>query len=67
MVGALDAKWKVEDEQAQLNELGQKGWELISIVTRPGPDGRPCVYYYLRRKLFHKKLNLAVDNPKIKG
>ena len=49
MVGGLGVKWKPEDEQAQLDELGEQGWELVSVITRPDPHGRPCCYYYLRR------------------
>ena len=49
MVGGLDVKWKPEDEQIQLNKFGAMGWELISVVVRPDPDGRMCCYYYFRR------------------
>lgn len=50
MVGVLDEKWNFEQEQAQLNKLGERGWELVCILQRRGPKGEPCLYYYLRRE-----------------
>jgi hypothetical protein len=50
LVGALGVDWPPESEQAQLNELGAQGWELVSVVSRVEPAGKPCVYYYLRRE-----------------
>ena len=58
MVGGLDVKWKPGDEEAQLNELGASGWELVTVILRPSPNGEPCVYYYLRRET-------AQENPRV--
>ena len=67
MVGGMDVKWKPEDEQAQLNELGEQGWELVSVVVRPDHNGRLLSYFYLRREQLEKKSISAVDNPKCFG
>ena len=60
MVGGMGVKWKPEDAQAQLNELGEQGWELIAVLIRPDPDGRLCSYFYLRREKHEMKSENAL-------
>ncbi|MGO9244397.1 MAG: hypothetical protein ACLQDC_06455 [Verrucomicrobiia bacterium] len=41
----LSPKWTPEDEQAQLNEAGQRGCELVSVITKLF-EGQLCTFYY---------------------
>ena len=50
LVGALGNKWNAEDEQAQLNEMGAQGWELVAVIVKP-LDGHPSTFYYFRREI----------------
>ena len=49
MVGCLDNGWGCDAEQAQLNKMGQMGWELVAVVTKTA-QGKPCTVYYFRRE-----------------
>jgi hypothetical protein len=50
MIGGLGCGWKPEDEQAQLNEVGQRGWELVAGIVRVG-NGVPCTLHYFRKEI----------------
>jgi hypothetical protein len=58
LVGGLGRGWKPEDEQSQLNELGERGWELVSVIIKP-VNGIPCTFFYFRRE---KHDNATADN-----
>jgi hypothetical protein len=68
LIGGLEAKWKLDQEQAQLNECGQQGWELVSVVPRPIADGKSGLFYYFRRPICDQttangeRLDLAAKN-----
>jgi len=50
MVGGLGNEWPVESEQSQVNELGQQGWRLIAVVTKPH-DHSSVTFYYMMREI----------------
>lgn len=50
MVGALGNDWDAEAERVQLDAMGQRGWELVAVVTKPLKT-TPCTYYYFRREI----------------
>ena len=50
MVGGLGNEWTAESEQSQLNELGQQGWKLTAVVTKPF-EHEPCTFYYMMREI----------------
>lgn len=63
MVGGLGLDWEAQDEQAQLNELGSAGWELVSAVVKADSQGRPCTFFYLRRRHWN---TAGADGSKVK-
>jgi len=52
LVGGLGLEWKAEDEQSQLNEMGQRGWELVAVVVKQ-VNGAACTVFYFRRECPH--------------
>jgi len=48
MIGALSLDWDLEAEQAQLNEEGNKGWELVCSIIRDTDNGQRVVHYFKR-------------------
>jgi hypothetical protein len=40
----------IEDVQNDLNSLGKKGWELVSVQDVGLPDGRRFTVAYLKRQ-----------------
>lgn len=59
MVGGLGSGWPAESEQSQLNELGQQGWRLLAVITKP-VEREPCTFYYMMREIHD--LRLAAPN-----
>lgn len=45
----------IEDAQNNLNNLGQEGWELVSIQDVSLEDERRFTVFYLKRKIVSKK------------
>lgn len=39
------------DSLDQLNAMGQQGWELVSVVHRPGPNTSGVFVHYFKRPL----------------
>jgi hypothetical protein len=50
MVGGLGNSWDVASVEAQLNECGQRGWELVAVITRT-LNAHPCTFYYFRKEI----------------
>jgi hypothetical protein len=50
MVGGLDNGWDMDSVEAQLNECGQRGWELVAVVARIY-CAHPCTFFYFRREI----------------
>jgi hypothetical protein len=50
VVGGLGNEWDIQAEQAQLNEMGQQGWELVAVIVKP-LKGTPATFYYFRREI----------------
>lgn len=58
VVGAMGTNWDIETEQAQLNAMGEQGFELVSTVIKPDPSKSHrhlCFHYFKREKLDSSK------------
>ncbi len=49
---------------ASLNELGNEGWELVSVVAMPTPTQPQSVKFYFKRRLETGIADDGVPNPK---
>ena len=49
MIGGLGTGWDWQAEQAQLNAMGEQGWELVTTIIKT-TDGQPVTYHYFRRE-----------------
>ena len=54
--------WTAEDEQSHLNELGQRGWELVAVVVKL-MDGHVCSFHYLRKEINETDNSSAENVP----
>jgi hypothetical protein len=61
-IGVLSKGWKPEDEQAHLNEAGQRGWELVSVICKV-MDGIDCTFYYFRKEKTESADDTALAFP----
>ena len=59
LVGGLGLDWSPQDEQAQLNELGQQGWELVSVAVKEDSKSRVCTFFYFRRPIYENAPAIA--------
>jgi len=46
----VEKKPVIEDVQNDLNELGDEGWELVSVQNINLPDGRMFTVAYLKKQ-----------------
>ena len=64
-VVGLNDKWTSEDELAQLNEIGQHGGRLVSVITKTVKGNLWTFYYFIHE--IPDPSNAEADNTPFMG